>query len=98
MLDQRHELPVDASGMTRFLQRIGEGGCEKILQRALKARLESRTIRRSDLKRVTVDTKVQDKAVTLPLLLQPMALFSELASAANTSQPCFHCCFSDFTS
>ena len=62
----QHELPIDASSMTRFRKRIGESGCEKILQETIKAGLESGAVKGSELKRVTVDTTVQEKAVTFP--------------------------------
>jgi len=62
----RHELPVDASSMTRFRKRIGETGCEKILQGTVKAGLESGAVKRLELRRVTVDTTVQEKAVSFP--------------------------------
>ena len=32
-----HQLPIDPSSMTRFRQRIGESGCELILQATVKA-------------------------------------------------------------
>lgn len=62
----QHELPIDPSSMSRFRQRIGEAGCEKILQATVKAGLHSRTIKPAELKRVSVDTTVQEKAVTFP--------------------------------
>lgn len=62
----RHELPIDPSSMTRFRQRIGEAGCEKILRATVQAGLHSRTIKPAELKRVTVDTTVQEKAVSFP--------------------------------
>jgi len=62
----QHQLPIDPSSMSRFRQRIGESGCEKILQATVEAGLQSKTIKRADLKRVTVDTTVQEKAVSFP--------------------------------
>jgi len=62
----QHELPIDPSSMSRFRQRIGEAGCEKILQATVKAGLHSRTIKPAEPKRVSVDTTVQEKAVTFP--------------------------------
>ncbi len=52
--------------MSRFRSRIVESCCEKILQATLKAGLHSKTVKRSDFKRVTVDTTVQEKAVSFP--------------------------------
>ena len=62
----QHQLPIDPSSMTRFRRRIGEAGCEQILKSTVKAGLQSKTIKASDLKRVTVDTTVQEKAVSFP--------------------------------
>jgi IS5 family transposase len=62
----QHQLPIDPSSMSRFRQRIGESGCEKILQATVEAGLQTRTIKPADLKRVTVDTTVQEKAVAFP--------------------------------
>jgi IS5 family transposase len=62
----QHQLPIDPSSMSRFRRRIGEPGCEKILRATIEVGVKSKTIKRSDLKRVTVDTTVQEKAVTFP--------------------------------
>jgi IS5 family transposase len=61
-----HQLPIDPSSMTRFRRRIGESGCEKILQATVTAGLNSKTIKAAHLKRITVDTTVQEKAVSFP--------------------------------
>ena len=61
-----HQLPIDPSSMTRFRQRIGESGCELILQATVTAGLNSKTIKPAHLKRITVDTTVQEKAVSFP--------------------------------
>ena len=62
----QHQLPIDPSSMMRFRQRIGEAGCEQILKLTVQAGLQSKTIKPSDLKRVIVDTTVQEKAVSFP--------------------------------
>jgi IS5 family transposase len=62
----QHQMPIDPSSLSRFRRRIGESGCEKILQVSVEAGLESKTIKRNDLRRVTVDTTVQEKAVSFP--------------------------------
>jgi IS5 family transposase len=61
-----HQLPIDPSSMTRFRQRIGTSGCELILQATVATGLTSKTIKPAHLKRITVDTTVQDKAVSFP--------------------------------
>ncbi len=62
----QHRLPIDPSSMTRFRQRIGEAGCEEILAVTVAAGLKSKAIKPADLKRVTVDTTVQEKAISFP--------------------------------
>ena len=62
----QHVPPVDPSSLTRFRQRIGESGCERILQVTVSAGVQSRTVKAADFKRVTVDTTVQEKAVSYP--------------------------------
>ena len=62
----RHDLPIDPSLMTGFRKRIGEAGCEFILGLTLVAGLATKTVAKSSLAVVNVDTTVQDKAVTFP--------------------------------
>jgi IS5 family transposase len=62
----RHDLPIDPSLMTGFRKRIGEAGCEFILGLTLSAGLATKTVAKSSLAVVNVDTTVQDKAVTFP--------------------------------
>ena len=62
----RHDLPIDPSLMTGFRKRIGEAGCEFILGLTVSAGLATRTVAKSSLAIVNVDTTVQDKAVTFP--------------------------------
>lgn len=62
----QHTLPIDPSQMTRFRQRIGEAGCEWLLQLTIEVGLETKTIQPRHLRQVTVDTTVQPKAVAFP--------------------------------
>ena len=62
----RHDLPIDPSLMTGFRKRIGEAGCEFILGLTLSAGLATKTVAKSSLAIVNVDTTVQDKAVSFP--------------------------------
>jgi IS5 family transposase len=55
----QHELPIDPSSMTNWRKRIGEEGSELLLK-------EKDAVKSWNLKRVTVDTTVQEKAVALP--------------------------------
>ena len=62
----RHDEPVDGSSMTRFRQRIGESGCELLLQGTIETGLRSGVVKPLHVRRVTVDTTVQEKAVSFP--------------------------------
>ena len=50
----QHEAPVDPSSLTRFRRRIGESGCERILQVTVAAGVQSKAVKAADFKRVTV--------------------------------------------
>ena len=58
--------PIDPSSLTHYRQRIGEQGCEWLLQQTIAAGISSGAVRKSHLKRVKVDTTVQEKAVSFP--------------------------------
>ena len=62
----QQESQLDTSSLSRFRNRIGESGCELILKSTVTAGMATGALKKSDLKRVTVDTTVQEKAVTYP--------------------------------
>ncbi len=62
----QHELPIDPSSLSRFRRRIGETGCEQLLSESIQAGVTSGAVKPRDFKRVTVDTTVQEKAVSFP--------------------------------
>ena len=62
----QHRVPVDASSMTRWRQRLGEAGAEQMLRATIVAGIEMGSIRPVQLKRINVDTTVQTKAVRYP--------------------------------
>jgi len=62
----QHALPIDPSQMTRWRQRIGEEGVERLLQATVTAGKTTRTITEFSLDRIIVDTTVQPKAVEHP--------------------------------
>ena len=61
-----HHSPIDPSLMTGFRKRIGQDGCELILSLTVSAGLATKTVTKSFLSVVNVDTTVQDKAVAFP--------------------------------
>jgi transposase, IS5 family len=62
----QHRLPVEPPSLSIFRKRIGKAGMERLLQETIRVGLESGTIEAKDLKRVTVDTTVQEKAIRFP--------------------------------
>ncbi|HEX3523241.1 MAG TPA: IS5 family transposase [Stellaceae bacterium] len=62
----QHALPIDRSSLTRWRERIGPAGMEVLLAATVEAGLEAGAVAENDLKRVTVDTTVQPKAVAHP--------------------------------
>jgi transposase, IS5 family len=62
----QHALPIDASSMTRWRQRLGEAGAEQMLCATITAGIKMGTIHPGQLKRINVDTTVQTKAIRYP--------------------------------
>ncbi len=62
----QHRLPLDPSSLTRWRKRIGEEGVEWMLTQTIEAGKLSGVVKRSDLKRVTVDTTVMEKNIAHP--------------------------------
>ena len=61
-----HRPPIDSSTLTNWRKRIGEAGAEQMLAETLRAGLKTQMIRPKDLKRVNVDTTVQEKEIRFP--------------------------------
>lgn len=59
-------LPCDPSSLTRYRKRLGEAGVEELLAQTIEAARQLKAIRRSDLKRIIVDSTVQEKNVAFP--------------------------------
>jgi IS5 family transposase len=62
----QHQLPVNPSSLTRWRQRLGAHGVESLLRATIEAAVAGKAVKRRDLKRVTVDTTVQEKAIAFP--------------------------------
>jgi len=62
----QHCLPVEPPSIGNFRRRIGEAGAQILLAETIKLGLQSGIISNRDLKQVTVDTTVQEKAVHFP--------------------------------
>ena len=61
-----HTSPIDPSSMTRWRKRIGEAGAEELLKETIAAGLKLRAVKPSQIKRINVDTTVQEKDVRFP--------------------------------
>ena len=62
----RHKAPFDRSSMTRWRQRMGEERLEVLLQESLSVAVRTKAVDPKDLRKITVDTTVQEKAITFP--------------------------------
>jgi IS5 family transposase len=62
----QHEVPLDASTMTRWRKRIGPEGLEEMLKASVAVALDTGVAKPSSLERVSVDTTVQPKAIAHP--------------------------------
>ena len=62
----QHRLPLDRSSLTRWRKRIGAERMEGLLAESLEAAQRGGAVEEKHLRRVTIDTTVQPKAVTHP--------------------------------
>ncbi len=61
-----HKVPIHPSSMSRWRQRIGDAGAEQLLKQTIEAGLKLKAVKPHQLKRVNVDTTVQEKDVRFP--------------------------------
>jgi IS5 family transposase len=61
-----HEPPIDPSSMSRWRRRVGQAGAEELLRQTIEAGLRMGAIKPSELRRVNVDTTVQEKHIRHP--------------------------------
>lgn len=59
-------LPAHFTMMTKFRGRIGPKGAEKMLQAIIKTAVKAGALKKRNMRRVVVDTTVQEKAITFP--------------------------------
>ena len=62
----QHRVPMDASSMTRWRERLSEAGADQMLRQTIAAGIKMGAIRAAHLKRINVDTTVQTKAIRYP--------------------------------
>jgi IS5 family transposase len=62
----QHHLPMHPTSLVKWRKRIGEEGCEKLLKELIELARRESLIEEKDLEKVTLDTTVQEKAITHP--------------------------------
>ncbi|NJN47181.1 MAG: IS5 family transposase, partial [Candidatus Competibacteraceae bacterium] len=62
----QHRFPCHPTSLVKWRQRLGEAGGEELLAATVQAGLRSRVITPTSLKRVVVDTTVQEKNIAFP--------------------------------
>lgn len=62
----QHTFPIDPSSMTNFRKRIGAEGSEEMLKGAINTVKRTGLLTESHLKKVNIDTTVQEKAIAFP--------------------------------
>ena len=62
----QHQMPCHPTSLTYWRKRIGEAGCEWMLSVTIQAGVNSKTVKKQDFESVTVDSTVQEKAITYP--------------------------------
>ena len=61
-----YELQISPSSMTRWRKWIGKAGVENLLKETIKAGLKLKAVKSFQLKRVNIDTTVQEKEIRFP--------------------------------
>jgi len=61
-----HEVPIHPTSMTKWRKRIGEAGAEVLLKETIESGLKLKAIKMTQLKRINVDTTVQEKDIRFP--------------------------------
>jgi IS5 family transposase len=61
-----HEMPIHPTSMTNWRKRFGQEGAETLLKQTIEVGLKIKAIKESELKRVNVDTTVQEKFIRYP--------------------------------
>jgi IS5 family transposase len=62
-----HNIPIDPTGLTRFRQKIGEEGTNKILSETIRIGSGLKLIKnKKDLTEITIDSTTQEKNITYP--------------------------------
>ena len=60
------DLPLEPTSLVKWRNRIGSEGAEEMLKTTIKAAKDKKLINKQEMKRVNVDTTVQEKAISFP--------------------------------
>jgi len=61
-----HKFPIEPSLMTKWRNRIKSEGLEKLFEETIQAGLKTGAVKRRSLRKLNVDTTVQEKAISYP--------------------------------
>lgn len=62
----QHEYPIDPSSMSRWRSRVGADRLEELLKETIDLAVREKQVSPRDLRRINVDTTVQEKNITFP--------------------------------
>ena len=62
----QHEPPIDPSSMTRWRQRVGKDGVERLLAETIEAARRGQVVKARSFEKIIIDTTVMEKAVAYP--------------------------------
>ena len=62
----QHDFPCHPTSLVKWRKQVGPEGVEKLLKQALRSAMELKALKPREVKRVNVDTTVQEKAVAFP--------------------------------
>ena len=62
----QHKCPIHPTSMTKWRNRVGADRLEELLKETIRVAIREKHLPRRDLRRITVDTTVQEKNITYP--------------------------------
>lgn len=62
----QHEFPCHPTNLSKWRQRVGVDGVEKLLKQVLRTAMNQQALKPSEIATVNVDTTVQEKAIAFP--------------------------------
>ena len=62
----QHELPCHPTSLVKWRNRVGVAGIEELLKQVVQTAIKVKALKPKDLKRLNVDTTVQEKAIAFP--------------------------------